>query len=215
MVIHDTPPHILKSVIYFNISSWWFLTRGSDRKLGANTILLLQKCHITDMLVTSNTTHVQSTHNAISFHSHGSDKWFAAQAKTAVTPVARNLDLIFDHNMSFNAIRENKIHAKMLKLQYKQWSNINIITALNLTASAAVGVLDLTDQMFALHTHGRKVSRLFLNSGFWGWLSIESQPQNAELGSLQYILCLIFWLAKYTESFKLEIIKVLQASCKF
>ena len=28
--------------------------------------------------------------------------------------------------------------------------------------------------------HGWKFSGLFLNSGFWGWLSIESQPQNAE-----------------------------------
>ena len=26
-----------------------------------------------------------------------------------------------------------------------------------------------------------RFSGLFLNPGFWGWLSIESQPQNAEL----------------------------------
>ena len=32
--------------------------------------------------------------------------------------------------------------------------------------------------------HGGKFSGLFLNSGFWGWLSTESQPQNAELGRL-------------------------------
>ena len=30
--------------------------------------------------------------------------------------------------------------------------------------------------------HGWKFSGLFLNSGFWGWLSSESQPQNTELG---------------------------------
>ena len=35
-----------------------------------------------------------------------------------------------------------------------------------------------------LHLHGWKFSGLFLNSGFWGWLSTESQPQNAELGRL-------------------------------
>ena len=33
--------------------------------------------------------------------------------------------------------------------------------------------------------HGWKFSGLFLNSGFWGWLSKESQPQNAELGRLK------------------------------
>ena len=32
--------------------------------------------------------------------------------------------------------------------------------------------------------NGWKFSGLFLNSGFWGWLSIESQPQNTELGRL-------------------------------
>ena len=32
--------------------------------------------------------------------------------------------------------------------------------------------------------HVWKVSGLFLNSGFWGWLSIECQPQNPELGRL-------------------------------
>ena len=32
--------------------------------------------------------------------------------------------------------------------------------------------------------HGWMFSGLILNSGFWGWLSIESQPQNAELGTL-------------------------------
>ena len=31
------------------------------------------------------------------------------------------------------------------------------------------------------YKHGWKLSGLFLNSGFWGWLSMESQPQNAEL----------------------------------
>ena len=30
-----------------------------------------------------------------------------------------------------------------------------------------------------------KVFRIIPNSGFWGWLSIESQPQNTELGRLQ------------------------------
>ena len=35
----------------------------------------------------------------------------------------------------------------------------------------------------ALHImHVWRFSGLFLNSGFWGWLSIESQPQNPELG---------------------------------
>ena len=34
------------------------------------------------------------------------------------------------------------------------------------------------------HWHGWKFSGLFLNSGFWVWLSIESQPQNAELRRL-------------------------------
>ena len=33
-------------------------------------------------------------------------------------------------------------------------------------------------------SHGWKFSGLFLNSGFWGWLSVESQPQNAESGRL-------------------------------
>ena len=32
--------------------------------------------------------------------------------------------------------------------------------------------------------HGWKFSGFILNSGFWGWLSIESQPQNAELDRL-------------------------------
>ena len=32
--------------------------------------------------------------------------------------------------------------------------------------------------------HECKFSGLIMNSGFWGWLSIESQPQNAELGRL-------------------------------
>ena len=32
--------------------------------------------------------------------------------------------------------------------------------------------------------HGWKVSGLFLNSGFWGWLSTASHPQNAESRSL-------------------------------
>ena len=32
--------------------------------------------------------------------------------------------------------------------------------------------------------HRWKFSGLFPNSGFWGWISIESQPQNAELGRL-------------------------------
>ena len=32
--------------------------------------------------------------------------------------------------------------------------------------------------------HGWKFSGFILNSGFWGWLSIESQPQHAELGRL-------------------------------
>ena len=32
--------------------------------------------------------------------------------------------------------------------------------------------------------HGWKFSGLFLNSGFWGWLSTESQPQNADLRRL-------------------------------
>ena len=31
------------------------------------------------------------------------------------------------------------------------------------------------------YKHGWKFSGLFLNSGFWGWLSTECQPQNAEL----------------------------------
>ena len=35
-----------------------------------------------------------------------------------------------------------------------------------------------------LKIYGRRFSGLFLNSGFWGWLSLESQPQNAELGKL-------------------------------
>ena len=43
--------------------------------------------------------------------------------------------------------------------------------------------------------HGWKFLGLFLNSGFWGWLSIESQPQNAELVnygrfSYLYTVCL-------------------------
>ena len=36
----------------------------------------------------------------------------------------------------------------------------------------------------ALFIHRWKFPGLIMNSGFWGWLSIESQPQNAELGRL-------------------------------
>ena len=35
---------------------------------------------------------------------------------------------------------------------------------------------------FTMLIHGRKFSGLHLNSAFWGWLSVESQPQNAALG---------------------------------
>ena len=38
-----------------------------------------------------------------------------------------------------------------------------------------------------LELNGLKFSGLILNSGFWGWLSIESQPQNAELGRFNSI----------------------------
>ena len=40
---------------------------------------------------------------------------------------------------------------------------------------------------FHLSNMGESFQNLFLNSGFWGWHSLESQPQNDELGRL---LCL-------------------------
>ena len=55
--------------------------------------------------------------------------------------------------------------------------------------------LDLI-QLFTLLFHGWKFSGLFLNSGFWGWLSKESQPQNAELGRLKWLPWFIFRLSK-------------------
>ena len=54
--------------------------------------------------------------------------------------------------------------------------------------------------------HGWKFSRLILNSGFWGWLSTESQPQNAELGRSQHLLRFILSLSKDNWPFKLEIV---------
>ena len=48
-----------------------------------------------------------------------------------------------------------------------------------------VCIADMYSHSLNLHElHGWKFSGLFLNSGFWGWLSIESQPQNTELSRL-------------------------------
>ena len=45
-------------------------------------------------------------------------------------------------------------------------------------------LMSQTEEVDCKWTPGWKFSGLFLNSGFLGWLSIESQPQNAELGRL-------------------------------
>ena len=51
---------------------------------------------------------------------------------------------------------------------------------------------------------GWKFSGLFLNSGFWGWLSIESQPQTSEFRQIIILAALIYFnSAKDNWPFKL------------
>ena len=54
----------------------------------------------------------------------------------------------------------------------------------------------------------------FLNSGFWGWLSTGSQPQMLNLGD-QNSFWFIFSLSKDIWPFKLEIVNIEWAYCKF
>ena len=93
-------------------------------------------------------------------------------------------------------------------LIYRLYNNICYVSVLGLRESCI---------------HGWKFSGLFLNSGFWGLLSIKSQPQNAELSRLNSfsdlfsvhlraidhlnLKLLIFW--RHTASFKIWISKVL------
>ena len=63
--------------------------------------------------------------------------------------------------------------------------------------------------------HGWKFSGLFLNSGFWGWHSIESQRQNTELGRLQSLFWYIYSLSKGNQPFKLEILKLWRHTASF
>ena len=63
--------------------------------------------------------------------------------------------------------------------------------------------------------HGWKFSGSFLNSGFRGWLSVESQPQSPEFGILYWFLWVTFISSKAYWLFKLEITKFLLAYCKF
>ena len=54
--------------------------------------------------------------------------------------------------------------------------------------------------------HGWKLSGLFLNSGFWGWLSTESQPHNPELGRLLWLFDLISVYLKTIDHLNLKLL---------
>ena len=54
----------------------------------------------------------------------------------------------------------------------------------NILSSGEVGIFLLINTHIVWGMRGWKFWGLFLNSEFWGWLSIESQPQNSELGRL-------------------------------
>ena len=58
-------------------------------------------------------------------------------------------------------------------------------------------------------------SGLFLNSGFWGWLSIESQPQNPELGRLLWLLWFNFSLSEDNWPFKLKFVDIYSHTASF
>ena len=62
------------------------------------------------------------------------------------------------------------------------WSE-SLLVHISVWVMSCTGLHILVYVLF-LYTHWWTFSGLFLNSGFWGWLSIESQPQNTELRTL-------------------------------
>ena len=56
---------------------------------------------------------------------------------------------------------------------------------------------------------------LFLNSGFWGWLSTESQPQNPEFGGFLWLLWFNFSPSKDNWPFKIEIVDIYRHTASF
>ena len=73
--------------------------------------------------------------------------------------------------------------------------------------------LNLGTKWFYLHWWN--FSGLFLNSGFWGWLSVESQPQNPVLGRFLWLLWFNFSLSKDNWPFKLEIVNIYRQTASF
>ena len=72
----------------------------------------------------------------------------------------------------YNEGHEIYVRVEQTVLEREKWRKKGILWHANIC------------KLVSYYLHGSKISGLFLNSWFWGWLSTESQPQNAELRRL-------------------------------